>query len=468
MLTGGNRRKWLRQPPEGRTRLRESHWLADDVLFVATGQAALYRGAPITPSAAAPRALGGISNAPFHDGINFEPDGSAFELYAIDEVAPTGLTLVAWNNGQAGTSNDPLLCVGSSVNGYVFLRRSSAEAMQAGSSTSGGLLATASASGGFTASVWRQGAATFTSSTSRAAYLNGGNKGTNATSSSPGNLNRIAIFAAYRGGSATAVCSTTIHRMALPLVLSRVLSDAEVQALYEEQLADPWGIFERPRVWVPLQASGGSGTTISAGVGDAVAAGHAVSVSLPVVVAAGVGAATAAGHAATVTRPTPVVAGVGAATAAGHAATITRPTPVAAGTGNAVAQGHAATINVGLTVACGVGNAVAAGHQAHIGLGTPVQAGVGAAAAQGHAAKVSRPIVIAAGVGAATAAGLSARLALPTVVAAGVGAAVAAGHAAQITVGVPEIDFSAIRRISRGAVAARVSRCAVSRISREQ
>lgn len=469
MLVGGVKRKWQRQPAVGRTRLRESHWLTDDVLFIDTGLVALYRGEPAIPLQALSlhKPGGRGDSSPLSDAVNLEPDGSGFDLYAIDEVAPTGITLAAWCTGPAGTSNDPLLSVGSTTDGYVMLRRTSGELMQASTSNSTGSLASASATGGFVANEWQHGVGVFTSSASRAAYCNGGNKGTNTTARAIGNLNRVAPLAAYRVDFASGICSATINRVALPMVISRALPDEEVRALYEEQLSAPWDIFERPRVWVPMQAAGGSGTTVSAGIGAAEAAGHAAAVTLPKVVAAGVGLGDAAGHAATVTRPTPVAVGVGVAVAAGAAAAITRPTPVAAGVGAATAQGHTAAINLGLTVACGVGGAVAAGHPAQIGSATIVAAGVGAAVAQGHAAKVSRPIVVAAGFGAATADGLSAQLALATAVRAGVGAAVAAGHAAQITVGVPELDFALINRISRGAVAARASRGAVARISKE-
>lgn len=261
----GLSRRWRRQPPEGYVRLRESHWLTRDLLFVDSGLTALYRGEPTTPlqSTTLHKPGGRGDNAPFRDSVNLEPDGSGIDLYAIDEVAPTGLTLSAWCTGPAGTTNDPLLGVGSSVNGYVMLRRSSAEAMQAGSSTAGGSLASATASGGFVANEWSHGVAVFNSATSRAAFCNGGNKGTNGTNNAPGNLNRVVPFAAYRGGTASAICSATINRVALPMVIGRALSDAEVRALYEEQLAAPWDIFERRTLWFPITAAGGGSWNVA-------------------------------------------------------------------------------------------------------------------------------------------------------------------------------------------------------------
>lgn len=64
----------------------------------------------------------------------------------------------------------------------------------AGASAAGAI---ASATAGYSASVANSAAGVFTSTTSRAAYIAGGNKGTNSTSSSEGALSILAIGATY-------------------------------------------------------------------------------------------------------------------------------------------------------------------------------------------------------------------------------------------------------------------------------
>lgn len=257
----------------------------------------------------------------------------------------------------------------------------------------------------------------------------GGEDWTGGTVFGTGNTNRKALlFSDYDTGT----YSTKATAVGLFLIFDKRLTVEQYQSLYDE----PRQLFKPLRVWVPVSAAAGGSTTINAGVGAAVAAGHPASVVLTTSIAAGVGAGVAAGHPALLALHTSIAAGVASAAAAGHPAQLALHTTVAAGVGAAVAAGHPATINVqtGTTINAGVGAAVAAGHPATIQVyeTTTINAGVGAATAAGHQATVAAHTVVAAGVGAASAAGHPAALALHTTVQAGMGAAVAAGHPASI------------------------------------
>lgn len=265
MLTGGWQRKWGRQPYEGFTRLRESHWLADSILFVDSGKQALYKGTPLLPLSATlqhlPNNERGSSPTLFEKSINSRLAAGLFDEYAIPNWTATDpVTCLAWHNGNP-SGVTPLVCIGSSTgtsSGSRAVRTGSTNTVTALSTTSTGTSATgATTTAAFTDYTWNQAVGVFVSNTSRAAFLNGGNKDADTVSNVVGTVfDRILVGATRRNGtlSTTAGANGTI---ALPMVIGRALSDAEVQALYEEQLSDPWSIFQPPRIWVPLQASSG-------------------------------------------------------------------------------------------------------------------------------------------------------------------------------------------------------------------
>ena len=86
----------------------------------------------------------------------------------------------------------------------------------------------ASATAGYTANAWNHGAVVFTSSTSRAAYQNGGNKGTNTTSKTITGLSVTDVGALNLGGP---LYSKFNGRIAMPCVWNVALTDAEIAAL---------------------------------------------------------------------------------------------------------------------------------------------------------------------------------------------------------------------------------------------
>lgn len=73
----------------------------------------------------------------------------------------------------------------------------SSEAIQATSANTGGSLAGANSSASYSSGVWAQSLAVFTSATSRAAYKDGGNKGTDTLNISASGQNRILVGARY-------------------------------------------------------------------------------------------------------------------------------------------------------------------------------------------------------------------------------------------------------------------------------
>lgn len=81
-----------------------------------------------------------------------------------------------------------------------------------------------------TANTWVHAAAVFASATSRAAYLNGGNKGTNTVSRTPTGLNRTSIGAQDNADLATAP-KNMIGPLAHVAIWNVALADADIAAL---------------------------------------------------------------------------------------------------------------------------------------------------------------------------------------------------------------------------------------------
>lgn len=97
----------------------------------------------------------------------------------------------------------------------------------------------ASTSSAYTANTWQHAAAVFSSSNSRAAFLNGGSKGTNSTNRTPTGINRIGVNRLYYAGTGYGGMSGRIAHLAIWNV---ALADDEVAALaagFSPQLARP-------------------------------------------------------------------------------------------------------------------------------------------------------------------------------------------------------------------------------------
>lgn len=171
---------------------------------------------------------------------------------------------------------------------------------------------------------------------------------------------------------------------------------------------NPWQIFERADKPVFYSLPSG-GATVSASVGNAVAAGATANISAGTTINAGIANAVAAGATANISAGTTINASVGNAVAEGAQASITSGTTLDCTVGNAVAAGAQATISAGTTINAGVGNAVAAGVQASITTGFTLECTVGNAVAAGVQAGISigsGTVTIACAVGNAVAAGV--------------------------------------------------------------
>lgn len=81
------------------------------------------------------------------------------------------------------------------------------------------------------ANVWNHGAAVFTSSTSRASYLNGGGKGTNATSKVPIGINRTSIGVDDHSSPTNPFAPAGTGMIAEVGIWNIALSDADVLTL---------------------------------------------------------------------------------------------------------------------------------------------------------------------------------------------------------------------------------------------
>jgi hypothetical protein len=116
----------------------------------------------------------------------------------------------------------------------------------------------------YSANTWNMAAGVWLSSTSRAAYLNGGNKGTGIGAANFGTCNRTAI-GMYRDFSPGFPMS---GKIGLAMVWNRALSDAEIRWLYREMfpMFEPSRGRERiyalgPEVWLTGSAEAQSATS---------------------------------------------------------------------------------------------------------------------------------------------------------------------------------------------------------------
>lgn len=126
---------------------------------------------------------------------SFVPSSSQYLEHAAAVVAAAPLTMACWFRTPNVSDNQVLMSVGASGTTHRFgLMTGGAIAsdpilaqVNAGSTTS------ATTTAGYSANVWHHACGVYDSATSRAAYLDGGAKGTNATSKVPSGLNRTAI-----------------------------------------------------------------------------------------------------------------------------------------------------------------------------------------------------------------------------------------------------------------------------------
>lgn len=111
-------------------------------------------------------------------------------------VTAVPLTIACWYNSDTQTANQTLVAVNdASANNQFALKLQGAavgDPVRA-TTTVAGNSSNADTSVGYTAGAWQHGCAVYASATSRAAYLNGGSKGTNAVSRIPTGITEIDI-----------------------------------------------------------------------------------------------------------------------------------------------------------------------------------------------------------------------------------------------------------------------------------
>lgn len=160
----------------------------------------------------------------------FDDASTQYLEYNGTIVTAAPLTLACWFRSNDTAASQTLISIGdgASVNNYFLI---AANGDQVGDPIRAVARGTAdnpaSTTAGFTANTWHHAAGVFTSSTDRAAFLDGGNKGTNAVAGTPAGLDRTAIGRLYR----SVPTSYMSGEIAVPAIWDVALTDAEVAML---------------------------------------------------------------------------------------------------------------------------------------------------------------------------------------------------------------------------------------------
>lgn len=191
--------------------------------------------------------------------ILFDDASSEYMFASSGLVSDEPLTMACWFNTDTTSLGQVLMSAGNNgADGAWFLRASGDVAndpVAAHKNSDAGVSSSAVSSTGYTANTWHHAAAVFTSNTSRAAFIDGGSKGTNATSVGDPSPDFLSI-GAIRRDTASNFVSGMIAEAA---VWSIALSDAEVALLASG--CSP--LFVRPEsliFYLPLISLGGGGT----------------------------------------------------------------------------------------------------------------------------------------------------------------------------------------------------------------
>jgi hypothetical protein len=118
-------------------------------------------------------------------------------------VASAPLTLACWvyktNVSDASSSLIQIGNAAAAPSGFTLIHNVTNNTIRANAQQTGGAAQVAISTGGLTNNTWGHACAVFESSTSRIAYCNGGNSGTNTGSATPADLTRVLIGAAWFG-----------------------------------------------------------------------------------------------------------------------------------------------------------------------------------------------------------------------------------------------------------------------------
>jgi hypothetical protein len=140
-------------------------------------------------------------------------------------------TMACWFRSSDITTTQTAMALGASGSNdrwALFLAGAQAGDFLQAASVQSGTTTAAATTTGFLADTWHHGCAVFASANSRSIYIDGGSKGSNAGSSTPGTPNRTSIGARNSSGVYGVFMS---GRIADAGIWNVALSDAEVAAL---------------------------------------------------------------------------------------------------------------------------------------------------------------------------------------------------------------------------------------------
>jgi hypothetical protein len=140
-------------------------------------------------------------------------------------------TMACWFRSSDLTTTQTAMALGASGSNdrwALFLAGAQAGDFLQAASVQSGTTTAAATTTGFSADTWHHGCAVFASANSRSIYIDGGSKGSNAGSSTPGTPNRTSIGARNSSGVYGVFMS---GRIADAGIWNVALSDAEVAAL---------------------------------------------------------------------------------------------------------------------------------------------------------------------------------------------------------------------------------------------
>ncbi|MHA2201268.1 MAG: LamG-like jellyroll fold domain-containing protein [Candidatus Thorarchaeota archaeon] len=189
--------------------------------------------------------------------IDFDRASDEYLYCDIPVVVDEPLTLAAWFNFANTTNHQAIISLNTLTKGarqsefYEILAQGAVggdpiRALVVGENDQ---FRWADSTSGYSANTWHHACGVFASETSRAAYIDGGNKGTNSDDTGNVLVENTCIGAAYRqeGAEGPQIISPSDGLVSGACIWNRVLSDAEVEYAYR----NPWDLYEtvRPRYW---------------------------------------------------------------------------------------------------------------------------------------------------------------------------------------------------------------------------
>lgn len=254
--------------------------------------------------------------------------------------------------------------------------------------TAGPTFAQAATSTSYAPAAWNHVAGVFTSSTSRAAFLNGGNKGTDTTSNNPGG------FVNGYVGTLNNVSSFFPGSVDDVRVYTRALSDAEVFAAYEQSLKghpDTLRWMTR-RAWFLGDTGGGGGATyaLTAMAGSYTVTGADATLKVARTLPVANGSYNLSGTSVLLRRGYPMTVQVGAYTLTGQNILLTHGYSTTVSSGDYAVTGQAVQLLCGHTVTADQGSYTITGQTVNLKHEHDVTVGAGSYVVTGQSVTLNR------------------------------------------------------------------------------